>query len=84
MCVGKINEGFQGPVIIYRLGWGMGGGGGGAEDFGLNKVKFSTTAAEIPRKNKSRSRSLLEVRRIFFFLTQRNSTQFEIGRTDHV
>ena len=29
MCVGKINEGFQGPVIIYRLGWGMGGGGGG-------------------------------------------------------
>ena len=37
------------------------------EDFGLNKVKFSTTAAEIPRKNKSRSRSLLEVRRIFFF-----------------
>ena len=66
MCVGKINEGFQGPVIIYLLGWGM-GGGGAAEDFGLNKVKFSTTAAEIPRKNKSRSRSLLEVRRIFFF-----------------
>ena len=30
MCVGKINEGFQGPVIIiYRLGWGMGGAGGG-------------------------------------------------------
>ena len=82
MCVGKINEGFQGPVIIYRLGWRM--GGGGAEDFGLNKVKFSTTAPEIPRKNKSRSGSLLEVRRIFFFLTQRNSTQFEIGRTDHV
>ena len=70
MCVGKINEGFQGPVIIYRLGWGMGvggKGGGAAEDFGLNKVKFSTTAPEIPRKNKSRPRSLLEVRRIFFF-----------------
>ena len=47
-------------------GWGM-GGAAAAEDFGLNKVKFSTTAAEIPRKNKSRSRSLLEVRRIFFF-----------------
>ena len=54
--------------IAWAGEWGAGGGGGGAaEDFGLNKVKFSTTAAEIPRKNKSRSRSLLEVRRIFFF-----------------
>ena len=49
------------------IAWAGEWGGGGAEDFGLNKVKFSTTVAEIPRKNKSRSRSLLEVRRIFFF-----------------
>ena len=59
------------------IAWaGEWGGGGAAEDFGLNKVKFSTTAAEIPRKNKSRSRSLLEVRRIFFF----NTAQFDSVR----
>ena len=65
-----------GHYLSPGLGNGRGGGGGAAEDFGLNKVKFSTTAAEIPRKNKSRSRSLLEVRRIFFF----NTAQFDSVR----
>ena len=39
MCAGKIDEGFEGPVIIYRLGGrGAGRGGGGAEDFGLSEI----------------------------------------------